>query len=632
MRSTTSAGLALAVLAALVWGYALLDGPGPATLLAGSTEGADAGPAELATHPEADDIVARRVWSGDSVDVLGRPSPDGRYLSYVDWIGSGNLGIRDLRTGESRLVTHKEGGWTTDEHALFSVFSPDGSRLAFQWWNTETAEYEIRVADLEDGTIRTTYAPGDHQRYMQPVAWSGTPDALLVLHSMPDRTWQIALMDPEDGVLRVLRSLDWRGVAGIDVSPDGEWIAYSLPREDEPAIHDIFLLAADGSDEVQLTSSDASEEVVGWLPGGGPLFYLRQTRGATRLVAQALDGSRAVGEPLVVRSDMVNASPMGAFRDGFLFSVAVDARQTRLGTVDLEAGRLTSPLTSVVPSRMERAVAPEWSADGEQLHYVINPPLGGVSFPVSMAVRSVRTGAERRFATPFGYVLGIAPSPTGDELLVQGYGPERRNGIYRMPVGGDTVEAVELNGIGADQVRLPRWSSDGRRIYYSRWIREEGDAQTIVERDLETGEIKELFRTDRLRGFAVSPDGSEMAVTRHDPSSPEKSQLLVVDLATSTERELVRIAAPEGFTNGSHLTWSPDGEHILYVQSGPESDGTEVLRVISREGGEPRVIRTDTWVARPRMHPDGRRIAVMAGVNRWEVWTLENVRAVVADR
>lgn len=631
MRSTTSVGLTLAVLAALVWGYALLDGPGPDMLLAGSAGTSDAVPAELATHPWADDIVARRVWSGDRVDVLGRPSPDGRHLSYVDWIGGGNLGIRDLRTGESRLLTHKEGGWTTEDHALFSVFSPDGSRLAFQWWNAETAEYEIRVVDLEEGTIRTIYAPGDHQRYMQPVAWSGTHDALLVLHSMPDRTWQIAFMDPRDGGLRVVRSLDWRQVAGIDASPDGAWIAYSLSREDEPAVHDIFLLAADGSDEVQLASSDASEVVVGWLPGGGPLFYLRQTRGATRLVAQALDGSRAVGEPLVVRSDLVNASPMGAFRDGFLFSVAVDARQTRLGTVDLEAGRLTSPLTSVVPSRMERAVAPEWSADGEQLYYVVNPPLGGLSFPVNMAVRSVRTGAERRFATPFGYVLNIAPSPAGDELLVQGYGPEGRNGIYRMPVGGDTVEAVELNGIGADQVRLPQWSADGRAVYYSRWIRDEGDAEVIVERDLETGELRELYATDRLRGFAVSPDGSEMAVTSQDPSSPEESQLLVVDLATGHERELVRVAAP-GFRNGTHVTWSPDGAHIVYIQGAPESDGTEVLRVVSREGGEPRIIRTESWVARPRIHPDGRRIAVMAGVNRWEVWTLENVRAVVADR
>jgi hypothetical protein len=44
------------------------------------------------------------------------------------------------------------------------------------------------------------------------------------------------------------------------------------------------------------------------------------------------------------------------------------------------------------------------------------------------------------------------------------------------------------------------------------------------------------------------------------------------------------------------------------------------------------VIPTDQWVSRPRLHPDGGRLAVMAGVNRWEVWTLENVGSVVEDR
>jgi Tol biopolymer transport system component len=480
--------------------------------------------------------------------------------------------------------------------------------------------------------IRTLYAPGDPQRYVQPVTWTRDGDRLLVLHSAEDRTWQIGFMNADDGTLQILRSLDWRGPQGMDLSPDGQWIAYSLPREEAPSILDVFLLATDGSEEHLLAGSDASEEVVGWLPDGGPLFYLSDAGGTTRLLAQELDGARKDGPPRVVRSDMVHAGSMGAFRDGFLFGIAVEARQTRLGTVDLSEARLDVPLTAVVPARMERAVAPEWSADGEQLVYVVNPPQGGLSFPVRLAVRSVRTGAERRFAIPFGYVNNIALSPDGTELLVQGYGPEGQNGIFRTPLDGEGVEPVERNGIDADRTRIPYWSADGRSAYYARWSMEDGDDERIVRRDLETGELEELYRTSRLRGFAVSPDESEIAVTRHHPDAPEQSQLLAVDLATGTERELARVTDPEGFSNGSNLTWSPDGEHILYVQSGPDSDGGEVLRVVSRRGGEPKVIPTDQWVSRPRLHPDGGRLAVMAGVNRWEVWTLENVGSVVEDR
>ena len=43
----------------------------------------------LLTPPNAlaqdtDGMTVRRVWAGPEVDVLGGPSPDGRYLSYVD--------------------------------------------------------------------------------------------------------------------------------------------------------------------------------------------------------------------------------------------------------------------------------------------------------------------------------------------------------------------------------------------------------------------------------------------------------------------------------------------------------------------------------------------------------------------
>lgn len=634
MRRMTSIGISLALLSILIWAFAVLGGPGARAQLAGDAAAAEADRADLPAFPRAEDLVARRVWAGDSVDGIGAPSPDGRWLSFVDWQGGGNLALRDMRTGEVRLLTHKEGGWTTEDYALFSVFSRDGSRIAFQWWNAGSQQYEIRVVRLADGSIRTVHETGGPQRYVQPRAWSPDGGRLLVERILEDRTNQIAFLDLAGGGFEVVESVGWRAVQGMDLSPDGAWIAYSLPREDSFAIHDVYLLASDGSRKVRLAASDASEEVVGWLPGGGPLFYLSRAGGTTRLLAQELDGARPVGLPAVVRSDMVHAEPMGFFHDGLLYSVVVESRQTRIGSVDLAAGRLTGPLNRVVPSRMERAVSPAWSADGERLFYVVNPALGGVSFPVHMAVRSFRTGAERRFPTPFGYVFNIAPRPGGEELLVQGYGPEARSGIFRMPVGGEEADPVALNGVDADRVRLPRWSTDGRTVYYARWNQEDGDVETVVARDLARGTVREIYATPRLGGFAVSPDGSELAVARQDLGSPGgEAQLLLVDVISGEERELTHEPSPEGERQFVSLEWSPDGEHILYVESGPESEATESLRVIDRDGGEPRVIPTDVRVTRPRVHPDGRRIAVMAGRNRWELWTLEGLAdAVVAGR
>jgi len=51
----------------------------------------------------------RQVWAGSDVDTLGAPSPEGRYLSYVDW-DTGDLAILELATGKKRCLTDK-GSW-----------------------------------------------------------------------------------------------------------------------------------------------------------------------------------------------------------------------------------------------------------------------------------------------------------------------------------------------------------------------------------------------------------------------------------------------------------------------------------------------------------------------------------------
>jgi Tol biopolymer transport system component len=182
------------------------------------------------------------------------------------------------------------------------------------------------------------------------------------------------------------------------------------------------------------------------------------------------------------------------------------------------------------------------------------------------------------------------------------------------------------------RARLPAWSADGRSAYYARWVAEEGDVEAIVRREVATGSVEELYRAEGMGGFAVAPDETELAVIRRVPGVPEESHLLVVELETGEERELVRVSAPDALRTGPGLSWSPDGMHILYLQSAPDSDGSESLRVVAREGGSPAVIPTDGWVTRPRVHPDGRRIAVVGGANRWEVWTMENLGGVVEDR
>jgi Tol biopolymer transport system component len=77
--------------------------------------------------------VARLLWGAPDADTSGEVSPDGRYLSYVDWVKGGDLAIRDLKTGQTRWLTNK-GGWEkSGDFALNPRWSPDGKRVAYAW-------------------------------------------------------------------------------------------------------------------------------------------------------------------------------------------------------------------------------------------------------------------------------------------------------------------------------------------------------------------------------------------------------------------------------------------------------------------------------------------------------------------
>src|SRR5207248_3821020 len=76
-------------------------------------------------------VSVRRVWTGQGANLFGGPSRDGRWLSFVD-TESGDLAIRDLASGEKRRLTSNAG---SRQFAYFSAISPDGSLVAYAWFN-----------------------------------------------------------------------------------------------------------------------------------------------------------------------------------------------------------------------------------------------------------------------------------------------------------------------------------------------------------------------------------------------------------------------------------------------------------------------------------------------------------------
>ncbi len=100
------------------------------------------------------EMTVRRVWEGSRVDTMGGPSLDGRYLSFVDW-STGDVAIRDLVTGESRRLTNNK---SYRGEPVFPRFSPDGTQVAYGWFNYEDFSHDLRVVGIEDSEPRVLFA------------------------------------------------------------------------------------------------------------------------------------------------------------------------------------------------------------------------------------------------------------------------------------------------------------------------------------------------------------------------------------------------------------------------------------------------------------------------------------------
>ena len=571
--------------------------------------------ASLASYPGASELVLRRVWAGEGVDDMGGPSPDGRLLSYTDWV-TGNLAVRDLRTGEDRHLT-KDGNVAGGSFALHSSFSPDGRRVVADW----SLGLEVRVVDVESREeLRFSFGEGSgwSQVYVTR-AWC--PEGREVVATAVDTsgTWHLALLDGESGELRSLRAFGRSSPGSVALSSDGQWIAHFLPIVGSENQRRLHLLSRDGMREVSTDLTAPGGSVVGWLPGGGPLFYLTDRGGLATLLAQELDGTRPLGPPRVVRRDLVNPGFMGAFEEGLLFSQRGELSRIRFYGLDEETGVLSPRGVALPGMPSERHGFPQWSADGERLSYVINT--GGKG--ASLALRSWQTGEERRVPLPFSGAIAYGIDPDGGEFLVRsGSVAPGEHASYRVELLGGELGVVErIADLGAGCFYLS--PGKGEVLCAPRADPEDTEAEgTVVARNLMTGHEEELAtlpkQTDWLE---ASPVRREVAITHRIFGS---WALSLLDLETGDISELWR--GSEGGPMPRPSGWTPDGEKIQFLT---QSSTGSALHLFDRTGRNHRMFALEAGLhpVGVAIHPSGRIVAIASMRTEMEIWAMENLKA-----
>ena len=149
----------------------------------------------------SDAVSTRQVWADDKTETSGRVSPDGRYLSFVDWEKRAPA-LRDLETGENRLLATGTGPSDDRGYADWNILSPDSKQVAYVWFNAANKLHELRVVGTVDADAapepRVLYSHEDVS-YLHPMDWFPDGSKILVLVARKGNLNQIVTVSADDG-------------------------------------------------------------------------------------------------------------------------------------------------------------------------------------------------------------------------------------------------------------------------------------------------------------------------------------------------------------------------------------------------------------------------------------------------
>ena len=592
---------------------------------------------------DASGMITRQIW-GNALGG-GAVSPDGRYLSYINWDTNGNLAIQDLETGETRDVTD-EGTWGKEwQFADISTWSPDSKQIAYTWWKgsgfsgsgNESGDVEIRIVSIDGIRPRVLYSSPMESEAPVPRAWSRDGKHILALHhKKTDETHNhdFVLVSVADGSIRVLKSLDGHQFEDrMSLSPDGRYVVYDYPQSKGSPNRDIFLLATGGSHETTLVEHPANDFAPFWAPEGDRIVFASDRSGNVGVwVLEVVDG-KPKGSPRLICDSPNDMHPLGLTQDGsYYYALRSRPNDIYFADLDPETGKVVKPPTKAIQSFEGLNYSSAFSPDGKRIAYMSQRP------ETRYVVRSLETGEERELQpNPSLSHLGHNWRwfPDGCSILVMARAAysakETLWGLHQIHVETGAVTHVLWDD---EQGRIygptpPVFSPDGSKIFFSR-RQDDGITTSIrvydfgTEREWSPDFRSKLGKDYKFLYLALSPDGQQLAFLGR---LKDVHSVHIAPSAGGETREVLRLPEaeiPRYPDRRSWLVWTPDGRHLLFPRL--KDEAIELWR-IPVEGGEPEnlglMMKKIEYLS---VHPDGHRIAFTGPGPRSgnEVWAIEN--------
>jgi Tol biopolymer transport system component len=539
-------------------------------------------------------LVARRVLT-DASGVGEVLTADGKYIRGIDG-ATGDMVQFEVASGQKSRITNRGGPEAKEEPYEYQAFSRDGKQIAYDSYTKDWVP-QLRIRNLDGSGLRTLYSEKGYD--VRPLDWSPDAGSILAFRELdysPKGGIELTLISTADGSVRVLRSIT-SDLVRASFSPDGRSVAFSFVGEGSPPQGDVFLMTADGRNEVVVAGHPADDKLLGWTPDGRSLVFLSDRSGTWDIWTVHITGGKQQGEPELLKKDFGwDSEVLGFAPDGSLY-YKTHTYFGRLynGAVDLETGKVLVPPAPVTTRYTGPVAQPTWSPDGRNLAYLSHPGRIGPGNNI-LTIRSAATGEERFLSPRLRGVNQISWAPDGRSVIALGF---TATGAGAFRIDTETSEITKLEGGGA----FPHLCPDGKTLVFF-------GGRGIRKRNLDTGEESEVVKTGAVP-YDLSPDGREV-VFQVDGA------VKTVSLNGGEPRELFR-----GLAKLYGMRWTRDGRYIIARALGTAS--SEIWRVPA-QGGTP--LKLDLSVPKLlsfALHPDNSRFAFsVKQESKSELWVLEN--------
>lgn len=222
-----------------------------------------------------------------------------------------------------------------------------------------------------------------------------------------------------------------------------------------------------------------------------------------------------------------------------------------------------------------------------------------VGYRMPASAGTMRIAAHRAADMIYEKLTGI-PGVFGTQVAYVTSQGQGTNKTYTLVVSDADGENENTIMESRDPIMSPAWSPDSRRLAY---VSFEGNQSSIFVQTLRTGNRVKVSSLPGINGSpAFSPDGRKLVLTLGGIDG--NLDIHVLDLGT---RELTRLTTNRSIdTEG---TWSPDGKEIYFTSD--RSGGPQIYKVSAGGGNAERVTFEGSYNARPRLSPDGTKLALV---------------------